>query len=297
MIGGILSAISNIAKLSPQLNIERAKLAQNIAQSRILNALTLATGLLWFSITFNILFIGFYPPGTSAELILSAQEQLLYVLGLLVAGKGITVGMGAKYKKQLNESIITNQELKEQNRREEAFNRRKKSKIKHAKNQSGLSRPQEQDRLVLVRDYVPPTKKRPGITKGYIYKHPARRTSPPEHEVLCYAAELEWRHNEQSVSCIPEGFYNLKLVKQTASGKLKNVLYLEGVAARTGIFIHPAGGKKPLKEYIKGCIVPLSAPVEIKGRKWFAKDGASSEGMNAVLSAYNQGFKMLEIKS
>ncbi|MEQ9289606.1 MAG: DUF5675 family protein [Cyclobacteriaceae bacterium] len=64
--------------------------------------------------------------------------------------------------------------------------------------------------------------------------------------------ELPWRDNQQMVSCIPEGRY--ELVKRYTDKRGWHLL-VTGVPNRSGILFHPANDA--LKE-LKGCIAPVS---------------------------------------
>jgi hypothetical protein len=69
---------------------------------------------------------------------------------------------------------------------------------------------------------------------------------------ICFTIELPWLNNEPSVSCIPEGRYELE---KYFSQHLDNHLHLKAVAGRSMIMIHAANDA--LKE-LKGCIAPVS---------------------------------------
>ena len=68
---------------------------------------------------------------------------------------------------------------------------------------------------------------------------------------ICHTIELPWKDNEKSVSCIPEGRYELK---KRYSPRFKNHLLVKGVPGRSVILVHPANDA--LKE-LKGCIAPV----------------------------------------
>jgi hypothetical protein len=69
---------------------------------------------------------------------------------------------------------------------------------------------------------------------------------------LCHTIELPWKNNKQSVSCVPEGRY--ELVKRY-SPKFKWHLLLCNVPNRHLILIHPYNDA--MKE-AKGCIAPVT---------------------------------------
>lgn len=68
---------------------------------------------------------------------------------------------------------------------------------------------------------------------------------------ICHTIELPWKDNLKSVSCIPEGRYELK---KRYSPRFQNHLLVKGVKDRSVILIHPANDA--LKE-LKGCIAPV----------------------------------------
>jgi Family of unknown function (DUF5675) len=70
--------------------------------------------------------------------------------------------------------------------------------------------------------------------------------------VVCNTIELPWLQNKRSVSCIPEGRY--ELMKRTTAKRGQHLLVLN-VKGRDGILIHPANDA--LKE-LRGCIAPVT---------------------------------------
>jgi len=70
--------------------------------------------------------------------------------------------------------------------------------------------------------------------------------------LVCYTIELPWLHNQQRVSCIPEGEY---VLQKRFSPKFKWHLHLRNVPGRDLILIHPANDAK--KELL-GCIAPVT---------------------------------------
>jgi hypothetical protein len=71
--------------------------------------------------------------------------------------------------------------------------------------------------------------------------------------VVCNTIELPWLQNKRSVSCIPQGRYELK--KRTTAKRGQHLLVVN-VKGRNGILIHPANDAK--KE-LRGCIAPVTA--------------------------------------
>jgi Family of unknown function (DUF5675) len=70
--------------------------------------------------------------------------------------------------------------------------------------------------------------------------------------VVCNTIELPWLQNQRSVSCIPEGRYELK---KRVTAKRGQHLLVVNVKGRDGILIHPANDAK--KE-LRGCIAPVT---------------------------------------
>lgn len=68
---------------------------------------------------------------------------------------------------------------------------------------------------------------------------------------LCHTIELPWKNNQTTISCIPEGTYE---VVPRFSKKFNNHLLIKNVDKRSFILIHPANDA--LKE-LKGCIAPV----------------------------------------
>uniref|UniRef100_UPI00404B1762 DUF5675 family protein n=1 Tax=Gelidibacter sp. TaxID=2018083 RepID=UPI00404B1762 len=71
------------------------------------------------------------------------------------------------------------------------------------------------------------------------------------HSFLCHTIELPWKDNKRSISCIPEGVYE---IVPRFSPKHNHHLLLKGVEKRNLILIHPANDA--LKE-LEGCIAPV----------------------------------------
>jgi hypothetical protein len=69
---------------------------------------------------------------------------------------------------------------------------------------------------------------------------------------ICFTIELPWLDNRPSVSCIPEGRYELE---KYFSEHLGNHLHVKAVASRSMIMIHAANDAL---EELRGCIAPVS---------------------------------------
>jgi len=73
----------------------------------------------------------------------------------------------------------------------------------------------------------------------------------------CFTLERPWEQNQQNISCIPEGIYQLgmrssSIVQRTSGGEFNKGYEIQNVLNRTFIMIHPGN-------YIrnsKGCILP-----------------------------------------
>lgn len=63
--------------------------------------------------------------------------------------------------------------------------------------------------------------------------------------------ERPWMNNEQNISCIPTGIYKARFLKQSSSGRYRNIYHLEGVKNRTGILIHSGN----VVNQSKGCLL------------------------------------------
>jgi hypothetical protein len=70
--------------------------------------------------------------------------------------------------------------------------------------------------------------------------------------IVCYTIELPWLHNQQRVSCIPEGEY---VLQKRFSPKFRWHLHLKNVPGRDLILIHPANDAKM---ELLGCIAPVT---------------------------------------
>ncbi|KOY53080.1 MULTISPECIES: DUF5675 family protein [Polaribacter] len=71
-------------------------------------------------------------------------------------------------------------------------------------------------------------------------------------QLICYTIELPWIQNEQNISCVPEGLYNLQ---KRYSQKFQHHIHLQDVPGRSLILLHPANDA--IKE-LEGCIAPVS---------------------------------------
>jgi hypothetical protein len=77
-------------------------------------------------------------------------------------------------------------------------------------------------------------------------------TNGEVHYHICKTIELPWLQNQRSISCIPEGRYELK--KRFTKKHDLHLLVLD-VPGRDGILIHPANDA--LSE-LRGCIAPVT---------------------------------------
>lgn len=82
---------------------------------------------------------------------------------------------------------------------------------------------------------------------------------------LCHTIELPWKENKRTISCIPEGRYE---VVSRFSKRFKNHLLIKGVSKRRLILFHPANNA--LKE-LEGCIAPVTHLSGV-GKGLYSKD-------------------------
>lgn len=68
---------------------------------------------------------------------------------------------------------------------------------------------------------------------------------------LGFTIELPWLNNARTISCIPEGVYQLKA---RYSEKFKHHLHLQNVKGRSLILLHPANDAR---QELEGCIAPV----------------------------------------
>ncbi len=110
-------------------------------------------------------------------------------------------------------------------------------------------------------------------TNGALFVH---------NQFLGFTIELPWLDNKRSISCIPEGSYELKA---RFSEKFKHHLHLQNVKGRSLILIHPANDAK--KE-LEGCIAPVQ---QLNG---LAKGIASRVVLQKLVSICYQAFDRKE---
>lgn len=67
-----------------------------------------------------------------------------------------------------------------------------------------------------------------------------------------YTLERPWLNNKPNISCIPPGFYAVKYLEKSASGRYRRCWHVQEVSGRSGILIH-AGN---YVEDTLGCILP-----------------------------------------
>ena len=72
-------------------------------------------------------------------------------------------------------------------------------------------------------------------------------------QFIGFTIELPWLNNARTISCIPEGAYELK---PRFSEKFKHHLVVQNIPKRSLILIHPANDAN--KE-LQGCIAPVSS--------------------------------------
>jgi hypothetical protein len=70
--------------------------------------------------------------------------------------------------------------------------------------------------------------------------------------MVCNTIELPWLQNQRSISCIPEGRYELS---KSVTQKHGVHLLVSNVKGRSGILFHPANDAK---KDLLGCIAPVT---------------------------------------
>lgn len=75
--------------------------------------------------------------------------------------------------------------------------------------------------------------------------------------------ERPWLNNKRNESCIPQGRYLCKYMKQSASGKYKSCYHVQGVKGRSGILIHNGN----LASHSKGCVILGSSRGFLGGKR------------------------------
>ena len=68
---------------------------------------------------------------------------------------------------------------------------------------------------------------------------------------IFYTLERPWLNNAQNISCIPAGIYSVVFLKRSASGKYRNIYWVQNVSGRIGILEHNGN----LVVHTKGCIL------------------------------------------
>lgn len=99
---------------------------------------------------------------------------------------------------------------------------------------------------------------------------------------ICFMIELPWKDNKNSISCIPEGTYD---VQARFSTRFKHHLHVMDVPDRSLILMHAANNA--LGE-LRGCMAPVSQLSGI-GTGW-----SSREAFNKVLPLCHQAYDRKE---
>jgi len=84
----------------------------------------------------------------------------------------------------------------------------------------------------------------------------------------CRTIELPWRGNQQNISCIPDGTYDVDWIRSNTFGPS---FWVRGVPGRTGILIHSgnlAGDRQQgYRTHSYGCILPGKYPGRLDGQR------------------------------
>lgn len=84
---------------------------------------------------------------------------------------------------------------------------------------------------------------------------------------FCYTAELPWRNNQVSLSCIPAGSYRCQL---TQSPKYGTVYEITHVPQRSHILFHAGnyvGNRDLFKTESEGCVFPGNNIADLNGQR------------------------------
>jgi len=109
-----------------------------------------------------------------------------------------------------------------------------------------------------------------------------------EGRKVCLTIELPWVVNQRSISCIPEGEYQLR---RRFSPRFKEHFEVVDVPNRSHILFHPANNA--LRD-LRGCIAPVS---EIVGEGWGSRSKiAMSKLLNALQKAIVKEGVVLKVR-
>ncbi|MDR2221517.1 MAG: DUF5675 family protein [Flavobacteriaceae bacterium] len=97
-----------------------------------------------------------------------------------------------------------------------------------------------------------------------------------EGRLFCFTLELPYVSNQRSISCIPEGVYQLQ---KRFSSRFKEHIELLKVPDRSFILFHPANNAQ---RDLKGCIAPVS---ELLSEGWGAKSKVAMEALTRLVYA------------
>ncbi|MCD9015161.1 DUF5675 family protein [Parachryseolinea silvisoli] len=108
--------------------------------------------------------------------------------------------------------------------------------------------------------------------------HPEGTNGHIQHEgqLVCPSIELPWRENRRSISCIPEGRYELR--KRYTQKRGQHLLVVD-VPGRSGILIHPANDAQ---RDLLGCIAPVTT---ITGPGRGIQSRAANEKLKALVTS------------
>lgn len=117
------------------------------------------------------------------------------------------------------------------------------------------------------------------VLQRHYYKEGTNSTLFVNGHFICFMIELPWKDNQRTVSCIPEGTYE---IRPRYSERFKAHLQVLGVTKRSLILIHPANDAQ--KE-LEGCLSPVSQLSGI-GKGW-----SSRPAMQKLLSLCYQALE------
>lgn len=119
-------------------------------------------------------------------------------------------------------------------------------------------------------------------TNGTLFSARGKPFDYAQDKFLCHTIELPWKQNRRSISCIPEGKYE---IVPRFSKKFKHHFILKNVDKRSLILLHPANDA--LRE-LEGCIAPVTYLNGI-GKGLYSRDA-----MQVLLSLLHQALDRKE---
>lgn len=119
--------------------------------------------------------------------------------------------------------------------------------------------------------------------------------APPLPTFACATIELPWRNNEQRVSCIPEGEYQLRMrpspvVQRSSGGEFSEGWEVCAVPGRTFIMLHPGNWA----DNVLGCIAMGRSHVVMSGKLAVSNSRDTFRDLMAALATRNEWTMTIE---